>query len=92
MSRDAVIDRLRCAGVKTDCGALRTLAVAAARMTNDARSWTHAGILYRWKKDVRFFELKTHQKLQDEPIKDEPAGGGLVCLASTRNYWADLAK
>jgi len=34
--------------------------------------------LYRWKKGIRFFELKTHRKLSDEPITDDPARPGIV--------------
>jgi len=72
MSREAVSQRICLAGAKTECGALRKLGVAAARMTRGDRAWTHAGILYRWGRGIRFFELKSHHELSDEPITDEP--------------------
>ena len=71
MSREAVSDRICLAGPNTECQALRMLGVVAARITNSTSAWAHAGILYRSKKEIRFFELRTHRKLTDEPIKDD---------------------
>lgn len=78
MSRVAVLERVCLAEANTECRGLRELGVVAARMTNGPSAWTHAGILYRWKKEFRFFELRTHCKLSDEPIKNEPMRAGLV--------------
>lgn len=78
MSREAVSTGLCSAGVGEDCGAVKGLGVVAARMTGGARAWAHAGILYRWNKQVWFFELQGHRQLNDEPVKNDPSRPSMV--------------
>ncbi len=69
MSRETVQNRLRPSEGREGYGELVYLGVAAARMERGSNRWPHAGMLYRWQKEVRLFEMLSHEMLQDEPAR-----------------------
>jgi hypothetical protein len=68
MTRHPVVEHLQpkgSTGTPARYDALKGIGVAATAMTDSMRTWPHAGMLYRWKKEIRLFEMVSHKDLRD---------------------------
>jgi len=46
---------------------IKGIGIAAAGMQAPGRVFSHAALLYRWKNEVRMFEMRSHKELRDAP-------------------------
>jgi hypothetical protein len=72
MTRQLVRDRIQPKGqpgAQPSYGGLKGVGSAATGYCDRTRTWSHAGMLYRWKKEVRLFEMKTHKVLGNDPAR-----------------------
>jgi hypothetical protein len=69
MTDARVANLLQPRGGKADYSALSVLGVAAVGLGAARPRSPHAGLLYRWKKEVRLFEMRGHEELADAPVQ-----------------------
>jgi hypothetical protein len=65
MSSDVVAAKLRPSVPASAGDSLKSLGVAVRKYASGQLRWPHAGVLYRWGKQVRLFHMLTHLDVED---------------------------